>query len=101
MLACKKCFRTEGLDTFAGMSISRELDVQREYIRKFIDSCRVKKKYKHIKKKNEEGSVVVVDSSEMTSIQTEIQNEIDDLDKFIQDIVDNENKAKQPVVIKP
>ena len=100
MLACKKCFRTEGLDTFAGMSISRELDVQREYIRKFIDSCRVKKKYKQTKKKNDESSVVV-DSSEMTSIQTEIQNEIDDLDKFIQDIVDNENKAKQPVIIKP
>ena len=52
MLACKKCFRTEGVDTFAGMSISRELDLQREFIRKFIDSTRIKKRFK--KKKNEE-----------------------------------------------
>jgi len=37
MLECKNQFRKEGIDTFAGIRVCRELDMVREGIRKLID----------------------------------------------------------------
>lgn len=92
VLECKKQFRMEGIDTFGGMKISRELEMVREEIRKLIDSIRVEKKYKKKKKDGSEGQLASL--SEATSMQSFVKNEMDDLDKFMQEFAESEERAK-------
>jgi hypothetical protein len=67
------------------MKISRELEMVREEIRKLIDSIRVERKFRKKKKDDVNGQLGMSETGSMVSF---VKNELDDLDRFMQDIVE-------------
>lgn len=63
----------------------------REEIRKLIDQIRVEKKFR---KKKQVGDVVMTETGSMVSL---VKNEMDDLDKFMQDFAESELRNRKEI----
>lgn len=78
-----------------GVRICRELDMVREGIKKLIESMKVEKKYKKKKRQDGRPSEIASNAEPESTIQSEIKTEIDELDRFIKELIDTETKAKE------
>eukprot|EP00347_Sterkiella_histriomuscorum_P005820 403355146 len=96
MLLCKSVFKAEGVDTLCGQRMSRELDMKRKEIYDYMGGVRVKQK------RNRDQHEQMSNISEMSLIQSEMMTEMDELDKFIQEVIEkNDQKVVQTPIQPP
>ncbi|CDW77428.1 condensin complex subunit 2 [Stylonychia lemnae] len=98
ILSCKQVFKMEGVDTLCGQRMSRELDIKRKEIYEYMGGIKIKQKINRDKQMEQEQ---ISAQSEMSIIQSEMMTEMDELDKFIQQVIENDNKKAAPILPQP